>query len=242
MKINFLKARPHRVNRFAMPLVAGTLLLSAACGAQAQQDPNAMGGGQGQGGQGQGGRGGGRGFGNMTPEQRQQMQAQMEARRNTQRQEWLRQAMTASGVTEVVMQNSVINTMMAQEKTRVALQEQARTLSNALIKPETENETLKADLATYRAAVAAADKQRVTDLAALDAQVKYSTNPRIETLLTLLGVLGNETTQLGGIGAIFPDSPYGNRGGGRGQGGRGGRGQGGQGGGQMGGQDGPPQD
>ena len=231
MKITFLKARPQWAESMTAKLLVGTVLLGTALGAQAQP------------GQGGGQFGGGRGnFGNMTPEMRQQMQAQMEARRNTQRQEWLRQAMTASGVTDTVMQNSVINYMTAQEKTRVALQEQARTLSAALIKPETEDATLKADLLTYRAAVAAADKQSVTDLAALDAQLKYSTNPRIETLLTLLGVLGNETTQLGGIGAIFPDSPYGNRGG-RGQGGRGqgGRGNRGQGGGQMGGQGGPPQ-
>lgn len=238
MKITVLKARPQWANRFTVPVIAGALLLAAAPSARAQQDPGApMDGGPGQGGQNQGGNGRGN-FQNMTPEQRQQLQAQMEARRNTQRQEWLRQAMTASGLTDVVMQNAVINYMMAQEKSRVTLQDQARALSNSLIKPETEPETLKIDLAAYRAAVAAANKQSAADLTALDAQVKYSTNPRIETLLTLLGVLGNETTQLGGIGAIFPDSPYGNRGGGRGgrgQGGRGQGGQGGQGGGQMGG-------
>lgn len=205
-------------------LVMGTLVMGTALGAQAQDMPG--GGGPGQG-------GGRPNFQNMTPEQRQQMQAQMEERRNTQRQEWLRQAMTASGLTDAVMQNAVINHMTAQEKTRVSLQEQARALSAMITNADTLDEkVLQTQLVAYRAAVAAANAKSTTDLAALDAQVKYSTNVRMETLLTLLGVIGNETTQLGGIGAIFPDSPYSNQGGGRG---RGGRGQGGRRGGQGGG-------
>ncbi|PQV63089.1 hypothetical protein B1R32_11666 [Abditibacterium utsteinense] len=225
MKIVALKARP----QWAAKIVVGTLVFGAAWGAQAQQDQ----GGMGQGGPGQGGR---RNFQNMTPADRQALQAQMEERRNTQRQEWLRQAITASGVTDVVAQNSILNLMTAQEKSKVALQQQARALATLLTQPETSDVTLKTDLAAYRAAVAAADKQNSDGLAALDAQVKYSTNPRVETLLTLLGVLGNETVKLGGIGEVFPDSPYANRGGfGGGRGGRGG-GQGGrQGGGQQGG-------
>ncbi|HEX8552115.1 MAG TPA: hypothetical protein VF681_11250 [Abditibacteriaceae bacterium] len=168
---------------------------------------------------------------NMTPEQRQQM----EARRTEQRNLWLRQAMTGSGVTDAAAQTAIIDYMTEQEKTRVSLQEQARALSAVLVKPETPDAELKTKLEAYRAAVAAADAQRTADLSVLDEQVKYSTSPRVETLLSLLGVLGNETAQLGGIGALFPESPYsaqggrGGRGGQGGQGGRGGRGgQGGQ--------------
>ena len=185
---------------------------------------------------GNGGNGGGNRPGqNMTPEQRQQWMERMETRRNQQRQDWLRQAMTGSGIADATVQTSVIDYMTAQEKSTTALQEQARALSALLIKPETPDAELKTALTAYREAVAAANAKQVTDLAALDAQVKFSTQPRVETLLTLVGVLGTETTQLGGIGAIFPESPYSNQGGRGGRsgnnGGRGGGNGGGNGGG-----------
>ncbi len=222
MKTLTLKARPfaaQRINHLASKLVVGGLLFGTALSAQAQQ-----------GGPGGGGGGGNRpNWQNMTPEQR----AAMEERRNAARQQWLRQAMTASGVTDAAAQTIVIDYMMAQEKSKVSLQAMAVALSDTLSKPESTGDAIKVQLAAYRAAVAAADKATVDGLAALDKQVKYSTTPRVEALLTLLGVLGPETMKLGGIGSIFPDSPYGNaRGGGAGR--RGG-GQGGGGGGQGGG-------
>lgn len=187
------------------------------------------------GGNGGGGMGGGGNRQQMTPEQRQQFMAQMEERRAQQRADWLRQAMTGIGVADVAVQTSVINYMVEQEKTKLALREQARALAALLVKPGSTPEEIKPALQSYRDAVAAAKTKEQTGLTALDGQVKYSTNPRVETMLTLVGVLGNETTEVGGIGAIFPDSPYGNQGARGGQNGGGQNGGGRNGGGRNGG-------
>jgi hypothetical protein len=167
-------------------------------------------------------------FRNMTPEQRQQFFQQQQQQR---REDWIRQAMAASGFTDKTVQDAVTAFMAAQDKTSGPLQEQAHELSALLIDPNATNEQLKTTLADFRQAVANDKARHATELAALDTQIKYSTQPRLETLLTLLGVVGYEIPQIGGVGAVFPDSPYGNRGGFGGRGGQGG-GQGGPGGGQ----------
>jgi uncharacterized membrane protein YgcG len=208
---------------WATKTLAGTLVLGLAMTAQAQ--PGAGGGGMG---------GGRQNFQDMTPEQRQAMMAQMETRRAEQRQTWLRQAMTASGVTDAATQTTVINYIVAQEKSKVALQAQARAISDLLLKPESTDAEVKTALTAYRASVAAARTAKDAGLAEIDTATKYSTQPKVEALLTLLGVLGPETSELGGIGEIFPDSPYGRGGFGGGRGGMGG-GRGGQGGGMGGG-------
>ena len=172
----------------------------------------------------------------MTPEQRQQFFQQQQQQR---RADWIRQVMTASGFADTTVQDAVIAFMAAQDK-RGPLQEQAHDLSALLIDPNSTNDQLKTSLADFRQAVATDKARHDAELAALDTQIKYSTQPRLETLLVLLGAVGYEIPQIGGVGAVFPDSPYGNRGGrggqGGGPGGRGGQGggpggQGGQGGG-----------
>jgi hypothetical protein len=209
--------KAHTVAPWGMTAIAGALLCTLATGAHAQ---------------------GGGGNNRMTPEQRQQFMAQFEARRNQERDDWQRQAMTAAGLTDPAVQTSVLEYGKKQNAAKAALLEKARALSTLIATPTTPEATLKTELAAFREAVAAYEAQRATDLAALDAQVKYTTSPRVEGLLTLLGLLGDETNVLGGVGVIFPDSPYGNaRGGMRGGQGQGrGQGAGGQGAGQGAGQ------
>lgn len=160
---------------------------------------------------------------NMTPEQLaqwQQRQAERTAQRETAKWNWVRQTLIASGYTEAATQDAVIAFMQAQEKAREPLRQQARALAETLVNGTVTDEKRVADLAAFRSAVEA-DKARYTsELAALDAAVKFSTQPRLETLLTLLGVVGAEAPTLGGVGAIFPQSPM------AGGGGRGGRGGG----------------
>jgi hypothetical protein len=187
---------------------------------------------------------------NMTPEQRAQFQARMQewqqnggeaggqgggrGERNAElRWDWIRQTLVASGYTDATMQNSVIDFMKAQETARQPLREQAQALTVLLVNPATPDADLQTGLAAFRTAVAADQARYTTELAALDTSVKYSTQPRLETLLTVLGVVGQEAPTLGGVGALFPESPMGT-GGGRGNRGRGNRG-GGQGGGNRGG-------
>jgi uncharacterized membrane protein YgcG len=205
---------------WATKTLAGSLVLGLALSASAQ--PGAGGGNRPN-------------FQNMTPEERTAMMARMEEQRNEQRQSWLRQAMAASGVADTTAQSAVIDYMTSVERSKATLREMARALSASLVKPETTDAELTTALKAYRDAVAAANAKQTADLAALNGVTKYSTTPRVEALLTLLGVLGDETAELGGIGEIFPDSPYGMRGGFGGRGGRGGQGGGRRGGGGQGG-------
>ena len=164
----------------------------------------------------------------MTPEQRAARQAQMEKARW----DWVHQTFIASGLTDATLQDSVVTAMQAKEKSRAALQDQARNLASLLINKDTKDADISAALKAYRAAVLA-DKAIYTDLLTdVEAKNHYTTTPRLETLLTVLGVLGDETAYLGGLGELFPDSPMGRR---QGFGGRGGQGGGGQGGGGQGG-------
>lgn len=172
----------------------------------------------------------------MTPAERG---AALEAAREEEKANWIRQTLTAARYTDVELQNAVVEFMQAQEKARVPLRAAAFNLTPRIIDPAATDEQLKTDLAAFRDAVTKDQERYKTELAALDAKVKFSTQPRLETLLTVLGVIGQEAPTLGGVGAIFPDSPMGNRGqfGPGGPGGRGGRGggQGGPGGGPGGG-------
>jgi hypothetical protein len=151
------------------------------------------------------------------------------------REERQRQLMTASAITDPAIQDAVIQFVVIQEAARRPLLEMARQLSRNLANPEVTAEANTTALANFRRAAAADQTRYEGALKALDAQISYSTNPKIETFLTLIGILGNEVMPLGGPSAIFAPAPgQGGRGqgqGGRGQG-QGGRRQGGQGQGQ----------
>lgn len=226
--INYFEEKMIKMSKrpyWASKVLAGPLVLGLAISASAQP----------------GGGGGNRpNFQNMTPEERQTWMAQAEQRRTEERQGWLRQAMLASGVTDTTAQSAVIDYIASVDQSKTTLREMARALSASLVKTNTTDAEISTSLTAYRAAVAAARTKQAADLAALNTTTKYSTSPRVEALLTLLGVLGPETSELGGIGEIFPDSPYGMRGGfGGGRGGQGG-GRGGMGGGRRGGGQGGP--
>ena len=168
---------------------------------------------------------------NMTPEVRAQMDARMEQfrqQREQQRTDWVRQALTAAGYGDGALQDAVI-AMMATDVTGLAsLQEMERQLAAKLVDPAVPAESFPAELKAFRDAVQKYQDDKKASLEKFDALYKYTTQPKLETTLTVLGVLGPETTLLGGIGQVFPDSPYGRggftggRGGGTGGGGNGG--------------------
>lgn len=159
---------------------------------------------------------------NMTPQQRaqrQQRQQQREVQRQASEWDWVRQTLAASGYKDAPMQNAVIAFMQAQERAREPLREQARTLAESLVNPAVPDAQLSTNLAAFRTAMATDATRHDSELAALDQAVKYSTQPRLEMLMTVLGVVGPETPTLGGVGALFPESPMAGGGGGRGRGG-----------------------
>ena len=125
----------------------------------------------------------------------------------------MRSTLVASGYSDATLQNAIIAFMQAQEKARQPLLDQARNLTVNLIKPETANDVFTAEVAASREAVAKDKARYEAELAELDKKINFSTQPRLETLLTVLGVVGSEVPAIGGLGTVFPDSTGGNRGG-----------------------------
>lgn len=145
---------------------------------------------------------------NLTPQQRQQIQGLLQTPEQK-REAWVRQVMVASGFTGVELQDAVIAFMQAQEKVRAPLRTAASALSESLLNPALTDEQLKTTWAGFRELVAKDRDRYAAELAVLDGKIKYSTRPRLEMLLGVIGVVGQETATLGGIGAVFPESGFG---------------------------------
>ena len=199
--------------------VLGATLATAGLALAQGGPPN--GGGQPGTGGGQGGFGGGN-YRNMTPQQRQQMQAQM-------REQQLRGALGQIGADEA-SQTAVLAFVKEQSDAATALQPKIAAMRALFRGTGGDDTAIKSALADYRSAVDVARKTRDAQTADLDKQISFSTKPKLEALLTMLGVIGDETAFVANLSgeARLP----GGRGGG-GYGGRGGRG--GQGGGRNGG-------
>lgn len=122
--------------------------------------------------------------------------------------EWVRQAMTASGYGDTTTQNAVLTFIQKQEQERQTLRQQERQMAALLVSDQTTDDQLNAQLTTFRNAVVQSNARVTQALTALDGVVQYSTQPRLEMLLTVLGVVGQETASLGGVGTVFPDSGF----------------------------------
>lgn len=145
---------------------------------------------------------------NMPPEQRAQIQQLMQSPEQR-REAWVRQVMVASGFTDVEVQNSIIAFIRTQEATRAPLRMATFALSQSLVNPALTDEQLKTTVGNFRDSVAKDQERYNQELGALDERINYTTQPRLELLLEVIGVLGPETATLGGVGAIFPDSGFG---------------------------------
>jgi len=190
-------------------------------------------GGGGQGGQGGGGRGqGGQNFRNMTPAQREEMRAQM-------RQTQIKGALTAAGYTDDATQQAVIDYATTSVAASTGILPKIEAL-RAAFRDNADDKTVADALAAYRTAVDEAEKTRTTAIADLDKAISFSTKPKLEALLVMMGYIGDENgfvsnlagqAQLpgagGGRGGGFGGGGFGGAGGGCGGGGFGGGGFGG---------------
>jgi hypothetical protein len=140
----------------------------------------------------------------------QQTQTWLQTRLQQQRWNWVRQTLDASGFTDKTLQEAIVGYMENQEQVYRPLRARARDLAFLLLQPATPEEDVKKQLADFQEKMQKEELHTKQELMSLDEKIKYSTQPRLETLLTLLGVLGLETPTLGGVGALFPDSPLGN--------------------------------
>lgn len=240
---HLLKIAPHK-----QPLwLASTALLLGLTGvAHSQPGVNGAQGGNQQGGWGQGQQGGwGQRGGNQ---QGGNQQGGNQQNRAQMREQQLRQMLTAAGYSDKTLQDAVIAFSNAQDKAKQPLRQSLQELTQAAGSATATDEEVATILNEFRTSVEAAQVQWNKDVKTLDAAVGFSKKPRLEALLTSLGLIGDEAAFVGGGGA-------GGRGG-MGMGGRGGMGGGGMGGGMggmgggfggggmdgMGGPPGPPPD
>ncbi len=211
------------------PLVK-VLALGAAFGVSAlvpgtaEAQPN-VGGGQGQNPPNQNPGGGNRpDVRTMTPEQRQQFFQDQQAARQ---ERMIRGVMGTAGANNAAQQEAVITFSRAKDAATQSLQEMADKLVTAVSTmgvPDTEVARL---LKEFQDAVAAEKERRKAARADLDKKINYSKQPRLEMMLTMLGLVGDDSLSMGNMGGrMF---------GGGGPGGFGG-GPGGPGGGAAGGQ------
>jgi hypothetical protein len=157
----------------------------------------------------------------LTPDQRQQMLQQ----REHQREQMLRATLTNSGFAEKALQDAVIDFVKEQEQSRMGVQDKLRKVAEALRTQAVTDTQLATLLAEWRVATEAEKTRHEDARKALDAEIGYSQKPRLDALLSLMGITSDDASLAGGMGG---------RGGGFGGGGFGGRG-----GGMMGGRGGP---
>jgi hypothetical protein len=138
---------------------------------------------------------------NMTPEQREQLMQQRQQEMQQRRAENLRRQLQNAGYTDQALQNAVIEFANSQEQAQNGLQNKIRALSEAIRGGATDND-VAALLADARATAQALESQRAAALKALDARVGYSSKPKLDALLALMGLTGDELAAGGGRGGF----------------------------------------
>lgn len=146
----------------------------------------------------------------LTPEQR----AQREAQRNAQRAQMMRQMLVRAGLTDEAQQNFVVTFAKEQETAREALQEKWRAITQAL-RGQTVTETQLASLLNdFRALVDEEKTRREKAMVTLETQVELSKKPRLDALLMVMGLTGDEASFVnGGANAGGRGGGFGGRGG-----------------------------
>lgn len=215
--------------RLGAPLAVGVLSLAAATQAQpnageaplAQNPPNWNNGNRPD-------------WRNMTPAQREAMQAQM-------RERFIRQGLTQMGFAQADIQDALIEFIAAQDAATRPLQDKSRALLQAMMNKESTEQQIEALANEFRLAADAERTRRTQALADLDTSIGYTKNPRLLALLQVAGIVGDQGSLLNPPGSGLM-ALMGGRGGQGGRGGGGPNGRGGRGGrgGQNGGQNGAP--
>lgn len=164
--------------------MTGSLAVAVALGTAAvshAQPAPAQGNGQGAGQQGW------QQWQNATPEQRQQMiMGFMETQ--------LRQQMTGAGFEDKALQDPIIAFWRVQETARQPLRDETDQLMDGLRNKTATNDEIGIMMRDVRDAVTAEKTRHDAAVKDLDAQVHYTKNARLEAILTVMGLLGDEIT------------------------------------------------
>jgi hypothetical protein len=160
-------------------------------------------------------------FRSMTPEQRRQRMEQFMEQR-------LRDELTHAGFAQKAMQDPIVQFATTRETQRRTVRDKAGKL-RAAVANKSSDAQIAALLADLRKTQSATKTQRNQALKTLNAKVGYTKKPRLEAVLTLAGLVGDEPLPMGGFGGPGGSRGFGGPGGPRGGGpggfgGRGGRG------------------
>jgi hypothetical protein len=128
----------------------------------------------------------------MTPEQRKQaMQAMAE--------QLLRSSLEQQGINDGETQNLIINAMREQDTIYEPVRAQHLKIAQALMNKDTTDEQMATLMQGLRDASQKARVAREASLKTLDDRVAFSQQPRLEALLTMLGLAGDEIEHVGGV-------------------------------------------
>ncbi len=129
---------------------------------------------------------------NMTPEQRKQAM-------QTMAEQVVRGSIQQMGLNDAESQNLIINAMREQDAIYEPVRAQHLKVAQALMNKDTSDEQMTTLMQELRAASEKARVARDASIKTLDDRVAFSQQPRLETLLTMLGLVGNETEHVGGV-------------------------------------------
>ncbi len=105
---------------------------------------------------------------------------------------YLRDDLGRAGFGDRALQNALIDFVEEQDLAREAVREAAVACYRALDNQQMDDPEVQKLLDSYQAAAARAQAKREAGLTQLDAQIHFSTNPRLKTFLTLRGLIGQE--------------------------------------------------
>lgn len=135
---------------------------------------------------------------NATPEQRQQMiMGFMETQ--------LRQQMTGAGFEDKALQDPIIAFWKAQETARQPLRDETDQLMDGLRNKTATNDEIGIMMRDVRDAVTEEKTRHDAAIKDLDTQVHYTKNPRLEAMITVMGLIGDEISysNLAGMNLMF---------------------------------------
>jgi len=111
-------------------------------------------------------------------------------------QQQLRNELAQAGYTDTALQDALVAYADEQGKAREKLREKARKVNDALHGNAVTDNDMRTLLEEFRAAVDDEKSRREAAFKALDAKIGYSKKPKLEALLTMLGLIGDEASYL----------------------------------------------
>ena len=137
---------------------------------------------------------------NMTPAQRQEMQQRMRQQMQQALDQAVRAALQQSGFTDAGLVDTVLEQSHANAEASIALSEKNTKLMDA-VRNKAADADIEGLMADLRAGVKTELERRGKAAQDLDAKIGYSKQPRLEALLTYLGIIGQESAVAGDLGS-----------------------------------------